>query len=172
MECVQIALIHIDDCASLLAFETENQTWFEQHVPPRDEAFYSIKGVREQVQEFLLYHRAGLMYPMLIKTADGEICGRINVNVKESTPTVAEIGYRIGYRYIKQGIAFTALKKLLTLLVENSSVVEVRAHAATLNIGSRKVLERNGFHPTKKISAYAHINHADIDVIEYRKILR
>ncbi|MCL9776109.1 GNAT family N-acetyltransferase [Vibrio methylphosphonaticus] len=171
MTAVQIALVHLDDSAALLQFESDNQAWFEQHVPPRGDDFYSLQGVREQTQEFLLYHRAGLMFPMLIKTTTGEICGRMNVNVKECTPTVAEIGYRVGHHYTQKGIASSALKQLLRWLRESSSLVEVRAHAVISNLGSRKVLESNGFLPIRQIDAFAKINHIDVDVIEYRRYL-
>ncbi|MGF1778044.1 GNAT family N-acetyltransferase [Vibrio nomapromontoriensis] len=167
MEGIQVTLLHLNDCAALLAFETENQAWFEQHVPPREDGFYSLEGVRAQTQEFLLYHRAGLMFPMLIKTPSGAICGRINVNVKESTPTQAEIGYRIGHNYLKQGIASSALRLLLLQLRESSSLTQVRAHAVTTNLGSRKVLENNGFRPVREINAFTQLNGIDVDVIEY-----
>ncbi|MCW8347366.1 GNAT family N-acetyltransferase [Vibrio sp. ZSDZ65] len=171
MEGIQVTLLHLDDCAALLAFETENQAWFEQHVPPREDGFYSLEGVRAQTQEFLLYHRAGLMLPMLIKTASGDICGRINVNVKESTPTMAEIGYRIGHGYLKQGIASSALQQLLQQLRNSSALTEVCAHAVTSNLGSRKVLEGNEFKAVKHIKAFAKINDLDVDVIQYHRML-
>ena len=109
-------LLHPSDVSNLLEFEVENREWFEQFVPAREDRFYSNAGVAEQVISFLKEYDNGDMIPMLIKDANGTICGRINVRDIDQNTESGELGYRVGHAFGSKGIASNAVLTYLTLL--------------------------------------------------------
>nr|WP_086938870.1 GNAT family N-acetyltransferase [Thaumasiovibrio occultus] len=164
---ISIELISLDDVDALLDFELANRSWFEQYVPPRDESFYTLQGVRSQISEFLSLYANGEMYPMLIRSNSQEICGRINVHRIEPNVYTGELGYRIGQQFTSKGIASQAVGKLVDYLVSEAQLSTLRAIVLCSNEGSRKVLERNGFSKVKGIANYAELNGEVKDAIEY-----
>lgn len=164
---ISIELISLDDVDALLDFELANRFWFEQHVPPRDESFYTLQGVRSQISEFLSLHANGEMYPMLIRNNSQEICGRINIHRIEPNVYTGELGYRIGQQFTAKGIASQAISKLVDYLVSEAQLSTLRAIVLCSHEGSQKVLERNGFSKVKGIANYAELNGEVKDAIEY-----
>ncbi len=77
---ISIHLLQPSDVGPLFEFEVENREWFNQFVPARDDSFYSDSGVADQVTRFLKEYQNGELIPMLIKDANGVICGRIKLN--------------------------------------------------------------------------------------------
>lgn len=132
-------LLHPSDVSNLLEFEVENREWFEQFVPAREDRFYSNAGVAEQVISFLKEYDHGDMIPMLIKDANGTICGRINVRDIDQNTESGELGYRVGHAFGSKGIASNAVRKLLTYLAEHSSLKYVDAYALVGNVGSNQI---------------------------------
>ncbi|SHO54519.1 GNAT family N-acetyltransferase [Vibrio quintilis] len=168
---IRIELISTEDVDELLEFELTNRSWFDLHISPRNEDFYSPQGVKSQISEFLSLHTHGKMYPMLIRTGSNEICGRINVHRIESGNGTGELGYRIGERFASKGIASKAVNRLISYLVSESKLGVLKAIVLTSNLGSRKVLERNGFRKVKDIPKYAELNGDLKDAIEYERTL-
>lgn len=164
---ISIELISLDDADVLLDFESVNRSWFEQHVSPRDESFYTSQGVRSQISEFLSLYARGEMYPMLIRSNSQEVCGRINVHRIDSNVYTGELGYRIGQQFTSKGIASQAVGKLIDYLVSETQLSSLRAIVLCSNEGSQKVLERNGFSKVKGITNYAERNGELKDAIEY-----
>ncbi|MCY9872223.1 GNAT family N-acetyltransferase [Vibrio barjaei] len=152
---ISLSLVELEDCHALLLFERQNKAWFEQHIPPRDDGFYSQQGVEEHIREQILFHRAILCYPMLIRNNEGEICGRINLNVSETDMTHAEVGYRVGESHAGKGIASSALSLLIDYAKKTTSLKTLKAHALTSNLASQKVLENNQFEQIEKIKDFA-----------------
>ncbi|MFT7681867.1 MAG: ribosomal-protein-alanine N-acetyltransferase [Moritella dasanensis] len=165
---ISIESISLEDVDSLLAFELTNRSWFEQHVPPRDDSFYTPQGVREQISEYLSLHTKGEMYPMLIRSDSNEICGRINVHRVETDTCSGELGYRIGEQFTSKGIASKAVDKLVEYLISETKLNSLTAVVLCSNLGSQKVLERNGFSKIKNIADYSDLNGEVKDAVEYK----
>ncbi|MGF1754061.1 GNAT family N-acetyltransferase [Vibrio makurazakiensis] len=168
---VSIELVSLKDVDALLEFELDNRSWFEQHVPPRDEAFYTQLGVKEQISKFLELHAADEMYPLLIRTDSNEICGRINIHRVESESRFGELGYRIGKSFISKGVASSAVDMLIPYLASESKLASLKAIVLKNNVGSSKVLERNGFSKVKDIPNYAKLNGELKDAVVYARTL-
>ncbi|MFD1019635.1 GNAT family N-acetyltransferase [Thalassobacillus hwangdonensis] len=124
--------------SELLKFERENRDYFETMVPGRGEDYYLPHVFKERHMALLEEQQKGIGYYYLIKTAS--IIGRINLIVDG---TIADLGYRLGEQYTGKGLATTALKQLMNELPPMLN--EVHAKTTSTNIGSQKVLERNGF---------------------------
>lgn len=168
---IDIELVSLKDVNALLKFEQDNRSWFEQYVPPRDDSFYTEQGVKEQISDFLVLHANGEMYPMLIRNYSNEICGRINVHRVNSVNGFGELGYRIGERFTSKGVASKAVDQLISYLASESKLDSLTAYVLAINVGSSKVLERNGFSKVKVIADYAELNGEAKDAIEYVRTL-
>ncbi|MEZ9541643.1 GNAT family N-acetyltransferase [Vibrio sp. 10N.286.48.C11] len=168
---VFLHLLQPNDASALLDFEVENREWFEQFVPAREDSFYSNEGVAEQITSFLTEYENGEMIPMLIKDANGTICGRINVRDIDQNAGSGELGYRVGHAYGSKGIASNAVRKLLIYLAEHSSLKYVDAYALVGNVGSNKILSKAGFDLVERVESYAVFKGKDQDAHYYRKVL-
>jgi len=103
---------------------------------------------------------------MLILDDHGEITGRINLRDIDLHDGSAYLGYRIGEAFINQGLAKRAVKELLAH-VSYLNLNTLIAYVFADNIASHKVLQHNGFLPTKTHENYAVIRGAFLDCIEY-----
>ena len=168
---VFLHVLHPSDASALLEFEVENREWFEQFVPARDDGFYSIAGVTEQVTSFLIEYDNGEMIPMLIKNANSTICGRINVRDIDQNAGSGELGYRVGRPFASKGIASNAVRKLLIYLAEHSSLKYVDAYALVGNVGSNKILSNTGFDLVERVESYAVFKGQNQNANYYRKAL-
>ncbi|MBB1466651.1 GNAT family N-acetyltransferase [Vibrio sp. SG41-7] len=168
---VFLHVLHPSDASALLEFEVENREWFEQFVPAREDRFYSNTGVAEQITSFLTEYDNGEMIPMLIKDANGTICGRINVRDIDQNADSGELGYRVGRPFASKGIASNAVRKLLIYLAEHSSLKYVDAYALVGNVGSNKILFNTGFELVEHVESYAVFKGEHQDANYYRKVL-
>ncbi|OEF91776.1 GNAT family N-acetyltransferase [Vibrio splendidus] len=168
---VFLHLLHSNDVSALLEFEVENREWFEQFVPAREDSFYSNAGVAEQVTSFLTEYGNGEMIPMLIKDANGTICGRINVRDIDQNAESGELGYRVGHTFGSKGIASNAVKQFLLYLKEQTNLKYVDAYALVGNIGSNKTLSNTGFELVEYVESYAVFKGEHQDANYYRKVL-
>ncbi|MCG9750206.1 GNAT family N-acetyltransferase [Vibrio brasiliensis] len=168
---MKLTLIALSDAQQLLDFELDNKLWFEQFIPPRESDFYSVEGVKQHIREFLLDYHCNELVPMLIKSDDNKILGRLNVSNIDSKKAVAHLGYRVGHQAINQGVAKWAVSQLSKVL-KGKRVKTIYAYAATTNPASQKVLTSNGFEAVKVVSNYAELHGEMIDCIEYRLIIR
>ncbi|MFA0550368.1 GNAT family N-acetyltransferase [Vibrio sp. Evd11] len=164
-------LLHSNDVSALLEFEVENREWFEQFVPAREDSFYSYAGVAEQVTSFLTEYGNGEMIPMLIKDANGTICGRFNVRDIDQNTESGELGYRVGHAFGSKGIASNSVRKLLIYLAEHSSLKYVDAYALVGNVGSNKILSNTGFDLVERVESYAVFKGQNQNANYYRKAL-
>ncbi|WP_428775048.1 GNAT family N-acetyltransferase [Vibrio sp.] len=155
---VTASLIQLADTSDLLRFELENKQWFDRHIPPRLNSFYSLTGVQSQIEEFLELYEQETMIPMLLRTSDGQICGRLNLHIDESEPSVGILGYRVGQAFTRQGVATRAVKLMQQYVVSNTDITALKAIALTTNLGSIKVLENNGFEAQAYLRNYTMLN--------------
>jgi ribosomal-protein-alanine N-acetyltransferase len=82
----------------------------------------------------------------LIRDETGQMIGRINLHRSPTTPAIKmELGYRIGQVFQGQGVASQAVKEIIKIAKDTYGLREIEAGTATDNIGSRRVLEKNGF---------------------------
>ncbi|TKF04214.1 GNAT family N-acetyltransferase [Vibrio kanaloae] len=164
-------LLHPDDVSALLEFEVENREWFEKFVPAREDRFYSNAGVAEQVMSFLTEYDNGEMIPMLIKDANGTVCGRINIRDIDQSTQSGELGYRVGHSFASKGVASNAVKQLLDYLAEQTNLKYVYAYALVGNVGSNKILSNTGFELVEYINNYAVFKGQNHDANYYRKVV-
>lgn len=161
-----LALLSLEDAEQLLAFESENKSWFEQFIPPREHEFYSIDGVMAHIQEFLLEYKCRQLLPLLIKDHNQTIVGRINFSNLDFKRKTAHVGYRVGQRFVSKGVATRALERGKAI-VNEQGIERLFAYAEVSNQASHKVLLSNGFSKVRVVKDYAKLNGSMINCIEY-----
>lgn len=142
---IYIELLSEGDAKALFDFEQKNRTYFETLVPSRGDDYYMFENFNRVLANLLQEQREGTSFFHLIKDADKKIIGRINLVDIDQKSRVGHIGYRIGEGYLGKGVATIALKKLLNVAVSEYQVTELLASTTSNNIGSQKVLKKNGF---------------------------
>ncbi|MRX07208.1 GNAT family N-acetyltransferase [Pseudoduganella sp. FT25W] len=143
---MKIRTLQADDVDRLLAFETANRTWFEQHVEARDPAFYSAAGVAAHIADYLDSYKAGAMHPcVLTSDDDAAIVGRANLRRIDHATGTGEVGYRIAHDQARQGLGSQALAHLMALARTQYKLRILNAWISPQNLGSRRILEKAGF---------------------------
>ncbi|RFT62672.1 N-acetyltransferase [Bacillus clarus] len=132
------------DAKELFTFECTNKEFFEKTVPSRGSNYYVYAFFQEQLEELLKEQEAGISYFYLIRNSEKQIVGRVNVVDINKEKQIGYLGYRVGEKFIKRGVARAAVKLLLNQIV-NYKINEIHAKTTTKNIASQIVLEKNGF---------------------------
>lgn len=142
---ILIRTLRNTDAAALLAFETANRAWFEQHIAPREQAFYSPEGVAAHIAAYLAGHAEGTWHPFVLVDGNGRIVGRANLKDIDTAAGTAEVGYQIARDACGKGLATRALGHLIEQARTRWRLTRLLAHVYDDNVGSRKVLQRCGF---------------------------
>ncbi|HEV6968541.1 GNAT family N-acetyltransferase [Roseateles sp.] len=130
----------------LLRFETDNRAFFEARINARPPGYYSLEGVRAAIELAVREAREDKGYQFLVRDADGELVGRINlVNVKRAHFHSAELGYRMAESACGKGYASEAVRQVLAIAFGDLGLRRLEANARVDNEGSVRVLLRNGF---------------------------
>lgn len=138
-----IERLRADHAPALLTFERTNRGYFAKSITDRGDDYFTHFADRHEA--LLAEQTAGTCHFHVVVT-DGEILGRINlVDVSDGT---AELGFRMAEKAAGQGLATASVREVLALAATTYGLTTVQARAAHTNIGSQKVLTRNGFHPT------------------------
>ncbi|WP_426071076.1 GNAT family N-acetyltransferase [Janthinobacterium sp. DSP2-3-3] len=172
MSTFTIRTLRPDDAVPLLAFEQANRAWFERHIDPRPDDFYSIEGIQAHVAQFLGEHQQGRLHPCVIVDEHGELIGRANLKDINRKQGVAEVGYRIGELQAGKGLATAALRHLITLAQDEWRLASLCAYAIDGNVASMRVLERCGFEQGTAAPAIAIVAGKVVDGHAYALDLR
>lgn len=133
------------DIDALLAFELANRDWFERHVAPRGDDFYTPCGVRAHIASCLDGLEQGTWHACLIVDAAGTILGRANLKEIDRQAGTAEIGYRLAEHAAGKGLATLVVRDLGALAASQWRLRQLTAWVLTLNPASVRVLEKNGY---------------------------
>jgi ribosomal-protein-alanine N-acetyltransferase len=138
---VRLERLRADHAPALLAFERANRAYFARYISDRGDAFFlEFAAV---LDKRLAEQDAGVCHFHVVVDARGELIGRVNlVDVEEGS---ADLGYRIGERSAGRGVATEAVAQVCRLAAGAYGLSELIASTSVGNVGSRTVLERNGF---------------------------
>lgn len=100
----------------------------------------------KNAEEFIKRQSKSDMEKVFAIDCDGELCGLIGLILqKDVYRKSAEIGYWVGEPFWGKGIATKAIELIVEYAIIELKLARVYAGAFEYNIGSMKVLERNGF---------------------------
>ena len=157
------------DAPELLQFELENRGFFERWLAGRGEDFYRLAVVEHMLKKAEIDWLAGRSYQYLIRL-DGQIMGRINlIDVKRGSLNQACVGFRIGERFVRRGIASEALEFALFEAFTVHHLWRIEALARPDNTASLKALQKNGFHPFGRATRCIFLNGQWHDLIHFER---
>jgi ribosomal-protein-alanine N-acetyltransferase len=134
------------DAENLLAFELANRAYFEHWINARPTHYYALDAVKQAIAQAAHDQHADTAHQFLIKL-NQQIVGRVNLTgIARGHFHKATLGYRIGQAHTGHGIARAAIDQVIDLAFKEMRLWRLEATARPENIGSVKVLERNGFH--------------------------
>lgn len=100
----------------------------------------------KNAEEFILRQSKGDTEKVFAIDYNGELCGLIGLILqKDVYRKSAELGYWIGEPYWGKGIATKAVELIAEYAFDELKLIRIYAGAFEYNIGSIKVLEKNGF---------------------------
>jgi ribosomal-protein-alanine N-acetyltransferase len=109
-----------------------------------------------------LYRGRGEKFQWIVQR-DGDAAGWITLVVSNWEHGLAEVGYALSTSYQGRGIMSEALQMLLEDLFLNTLLERIEARCATENIGSQRVLEKNGFQREGHLRGYFKLRGRRID---------
>ncbi|WP_149277290.1 GNAT family N-acetyltransferase [Pareuzebyella sediminis] len=100
----------------------------------------------KNAQEFFEHQAQSDTEVVFVIDYEGEFCGLCGlIRQKDIYRKSAEIGYWVGEPYWGQGLATKAISLLVSHAFEQLGLVRVYAGVFEYNLGSMRVLEKNGF---------------------------
>jgi ribosomal-protein-alanine N-acetyltransferase len=145
MKIIVLRSLAVEDARELLRFEEVNRAWFERHIDPRPDEFYSIHGVTAHIQELLTSYAKGQFHAFILIDETGAIVGRANLKEIRQDAGIAEIGYRIAENSVGKGLATQALTRLIEVARKTWKLKRLIAFVTDDNKASARVLEKQGF---------------------------
>jgi [ribosomal protein S5]-alanine N-acetyltransferase len=152
----------IEDAAALSELYTANWPFLQPWEPVRDDTFLTVEGQRARIHEAETNRRVGVGCRYVIQAPDASgadgIIGMVSLSAIERGPAQsAHLGYWVAQNANGRGVATQAAALMLRVAFEELGLHRVEAGTLVHNIGSQKVLERNGFERIGLARAYLHI---------------
>jgi [ribosomal protein S5]-alanine N-acetyltransferase len=149
------------DAGELVALLVENRAFLAPFEPPRDERFYTVDGQLERLEREDKHGFAIL--------DDGRIAGTVTLsNVVRGPLQSANLGYWVGERANGKGLATSAVGELIPIAFGELGLHRLEAGTLVDNLGSQRVLEKNGFDRIGIARGYLHIGGAWRDHILFQ----
>ncbi len=143
---VSLTPLALSDVGELLDFELTNRRFFEGAINARPASYYSADGVAQAIETALADAARERGYQFLVRDDTGGIVGRVNLSeVKRAHFHSAMLGYRIAEAACGKGIASDAVRQAVDLAFGRLRLKRIEANARVDNVGSVRVLLRNGF---------------------------
>lgn len=172
MQILHIQTLTIVHAVKLLEFETQNRAWFESQIEARDASFYSLTGVKDHIEQILHEADRGKCRSYLVMNEQNQIVARANLKEIDLELGSAEVGYRVGQDFIRQGVASMAVAHLSAVAQQELGLMKLHAIVIEHNHGSQKVLRKAGFEIVKSVSAVAKIGSQYFDGFHFYRSLK
>ncbi|USK91424.1 GNAT family N-acetyltransferase [Rossellomorea marisflavi] len=143
---LSIRLLQEGDEGSLLAFEEENRTFFQEFSVHRPDDFYTLEGQREMLKTRLEKSEEDQDYHFGIFLDGDELIGTIGLfRIERGPRQMAIIGYSLSQKHNGKGYATEAVRQLVRYGFDVLGLHRIEAGVMPKNGGSIRVLEKAGF---------------------------
>lgn len=154
---VTTRLVRPDDVPAITELVRANRDFLAPWEPERDEEYFTEATQRALVEAGLAAYERGAALPHLILDGD-EPVGRINLNDIIRGPFQScHLGYWVAEAANGRGVATAAVASVARVAFEELGLHRIQAGTLLHNVGSQKVLERNGFVRIGVAPKYLHI---------------
>ncbi|WP_433335247.1 GNAT family N-acetyltransferase [Spirillospora sp. CA-294931] len=144
---VRVALrpVRVEDAETLAELSRDNRDHLRPWEPEREEAYYTVRGQRENLYGLVSALALGEMWPGVI-LVDGEVAGRITLNnILRGPLQSCFVGYWVARSRTGRGVASEAVRQALDVAFGELGLHRVEAFTRVDNHASQRVLARNGF---------------------------
>ena len=150
-------LISPADATEVAALLTANRDFLGPFEPVRSASYFTADGQLTGIEDVLDRHAQGTVLPHVILDS-GRIAGRITLNGIVRGPFLScSVGYWVAESANGRGLATAALQEMVGIAFTRLGLHRVQAETLLDNIGSQRVLERNGFERIGMAPAYLRI---------------
>jgi ribosomal-protein-alanine N-acetyltransferase len=133
-----------DDAAALAALALANRAFLAPWEPVRPDAYFTGEAHRSTLRSLAAQDPPSTVPCVIL--VDGEPAGRITLtNVVRGVFCSADLGYWVAQRHNGRGVGTAAVGEVLRLAFGELGLHRVQAATLLHNVGSQRVLERNGF---------------------------
>jgi ribosomal-protein-alanine N-acetyltransferase len=151
-------VVSLDDAAPLARLLKANRDYLAPWSPIQGERYFTEDGQREALARDLAGYERGGMLPLAILDANGEVCGRINLNsIVRGAFQSASLGYWVSESHTGRGLASAAVADAIGIGFRELGLHRLEAATLLHNTPSQRVLTRNGFRPFAVSEAYLKI---------------
>lgn len=166
---LSLQLMTKNDYKDVFDFEQRNRSFFEQNLPPRPTAYNSYDSFVIIMDDLVKENESGYSYMCLLKE-DDYIIGRFNIHsIKKGN---CELGYRLDQDFQGKGFATLGVKMIIDFVSNKRDINLITAGTAMTNIGSQRVLEKNGFQRVELVNKVMKVPDQWIDGVVYQKLLK
>jgi len=139
-------LLELTDAPRLAELAEQNRAFLSPWEPIRDSRYYSAAGQRQLVEGLLDLYARGAAGPYVILGDQGVVAGRITMSTIERGPFQScRLGYWVSADQNGRGLATRAVAEVKQRAFGEFGLHRVEAGTLLHNLGSQRVLERNGF---------------------------
>jgi len=123
----------------------------------RPDGFFTADGQRRAIEEGLLDYERGVTSPHVILDDDC-VVGRVTLsNVVRGPFQSCNLGYWVDAAHNGRGLGSASVREIVDLAFGRLGLHRIEAGTLHHNVGSQRVLERNGFVPFGVAPAYLKI---------------
>jgi len=135
-----------DDAAAIAELLRVNRAFMAPYEPTRTEDYYTVEGVRADIEAALKRYEQGTTVPHVIIDGSGRIVGRITLNEVVRGPLQScSLGYWVNAADNGRGFATAAVRTIKRVAFEELGLHRIQAGTLLDNVRSQRVLERTGF---------------------------
>jgi [ribosomal protein S5]-alanine N-acetyltransferase len=139
-------LVTLDDVPALAELLRVNRDFLAPWEPVRGEDYFTVVGQRAVIRRVLEQHEQGSTLPHVITDDSDRVVGRITLNEIVRGPFQScNLGYWVGAADNGRGLAGAAVRDILRVAFVELGLHRIQAGTLLGNVGSQRVLERNGF---------------------------
>lgn len=139
-------LVTLDDVRVLAGLVRVNRGFLAPWEPIRGDDYFTADGQHAAIAAALALHEQGSALPHVILDDCGRVVGRITLNGIVRGPFQScSMGYWVGAADNGRGLATGAVRDIMRVAFDELGLHRIQAETLLHNVGSQRVLERNGF---------------------------
>lgn len=154
--------LHTEDAAELLELRLRNHEFFQLFEPIRPASHLTLAGQQEQIAQAKhdFANQSAFAFGVFLQESD-QMIGRVALsNVARGAWQNATLGYFLDKAFNGKGYTTEAVKLALQFAFTEAQLHRVQAGVMPHNLGSIRVLEKNGFRFEGRSLRYLQINGA------------
>lgn len=150
-------LVTPEDAGPLARLLVANRRFLEPWEPLRADGYFTEAGQQQILHEALRQHECGRLLPCVILRG-GTIAGRITVNnIVRASFCSGDLGYWVSRAENGRGVATEAVAAVVATAFADAGLHRLQAATLVHNVGSQRVLARNGFTEIGRAPGYLKI---------------